>query len=228
MILSPTGGLVYHLRAWRNRQAWGQTRTVVSETTSNWLNSLDHGAHADRLILFGPSAGYLMDLEFVLNEASQLKEVLVVEPDPVARAMWSLRWRRLPLKLRRQIRLRIDARPDHLPWWTVDANHFAQWLTEHGPGAVLFFGLLGQIELLSPSFVRPTSEARQLLIQALRPRPWASLHDVWSWPDAQTQIDHDTDWLNRTLETEDRAKIHWPLTPKLRHELSFRSHRASF
>jgi hypothetical protein len=234
MILSPTGGLVYHLRAWQNRSTWESTRQQVTEAACAWLRELQTPAQqfeapftrrVGRMAIFGPSAGYLLEFAKFFTLVDRFGEVRIVEPDPIARVIWRRRWQKLPATIHRRVALSFDTRTDRLPWWSSKPDDFAHWLENEQIDTVLFFGLLGQIELLAPSFVRPTAMARQLLQEALCDRPWASLHDLWSWPSTQVQIDHDTHWLNAALEVEHQAAIDWQLTPYLRHELSFRSHR---
>ncbi|HRK08560.1 MAG TPA: hypothetical protein PLZ57_12385 [Pseudobdellovibrionaceae bacterium] len=236
MILSPTGGLVYHLRAWRHRHLWSATRAQVSDAVSTWLtnvfsdptrSSAENSPMREasgRLAIFGPSAAYLLDFEKVFGPAPHLRGLRIIDPDPIARLIWKLRWRRLPQALRRRIDLSFDSRADILPWWSPQPHALRDDLHAHRIQAVLFFGLLGQIELLSKTFLRPTASARQALQDCLEAFPWASLHDVWSWPNPSTQIDHDTQWLNSILECQHSSQIEWTLTPRLRHELSFRSH----
>ena len=237
MILSPTGGLVYHLRAWRHRHLWSTTRAQVSEAVSAWLTNVFSDTNrtgtatspmleaSGRLAIFGPSAAYLLDFEKVFGQAQHLLGLRIIDPDPIARLIWKLRWRRLPQALRSRIELSFDSRADILPWWSSQPHALRTDLHAQKIEAVLFFGLLGQIELLSKTFSRPTASARQAFQQCLHAFPWASLHDVWSWPNPNTQIDHDTQWLNSILESPHRVQIEWTLTPRLRHELSFRSHK---
>lgn len=116
-MLHPSGGLTYHLRAWRYRQRlWHGYRTQVAE----WL----HGWQPDsrQLLLIGPSAGYSLAEDFLAGFA----RISVLEPDPLARAL--LR-RRFP-----GIRFDFASRLHH-PTRLIEDFPDAAWL---------FCNLLGQ------------------------------------------------------------------------------------
>lgn len=185
MILSASGGLVYHARAAFSRlgksDPWSATRRPICRQLSRWLNRV----HPQRLILVGPSAAYLIEHDFfrahdltligATNPTRRL-ELVVVDPDPVAALVFRARFRSSPIKW--------HLRSDLLPFFSRDPGAFRDFLkTADADGkktAILFFGLLGQIHHHSESFTRSHYEARSLFFEALKDRDWASLHDLES------------------------------------------------
>ncbi|MGL4407279.1 MAG: hypothetical protein ACRCTU_02685, partial [Zoogloea sp.] len=57
--LSTSGGLVYHLRAWRARRQWAAFHAQVAAWLAAWM------PERHRLVLVGPSAGYALPLGFL-------------------------------------------------------------------------------------------------------------------------------------------------------------------
>lgn len=185
MILSASGGLVYHARAAFTRlgksDRWRPTRRPICRQLSRWLNRI----HPQRLILVGPSAAYLIEHDFfrahdltligATNPTRRL-ELIVVDPDPVAALVFRARFGSSPIKW--------HLRSDLLPFFSRDPQAFSDFLKERDTDgkktAILFFGLLGQIHHHSAAFTRPHHEARSLFFEALKGRDWASLHDLES------------------------------------------------
>lgn len=185
MILSASGGLVYHARAAIARikslidgdDRWAPTRRSVSTCVREWLRKIA----PETLILFGPSAGYLLDRDvFKDSFAGRAVRVVVVDPDPVAKMIFRARFPNLSFDW--------QTRADLLPFTSADPEAFAKFVTSCAEGkagglrktAVLFLGVLGQIEFHATQFARSKSEARQLLMATLNGVSWASLHDLES------------------------------------------------
>lgn len=148
-----SGGLGYHLRAWRWRQMlWAP----FLARTQGWLRAWT--PPAEELVVVGPSAGYTLDAGFL----ARFRRVHALEPDPLAR--WLLR-RRLP---------GIDWR-----FGTLDAlsavDGAAALAAEYPRAAILFSNVLGQA--VEPALLPAW---RVALGSALRQRHWASYHDVLS------------------------------------------------
>jgi hypothetical protein len=78
----PSGGLLYHLRAWRFRRTLWR---VFLDQVEAWLRAWPCPGH--RLILVGPSAGYSLPRAFLAG----FDDIVAIEPDPIARRL--LRWR---------------------------------------------------------------------------------------------------------------------------------------
>ncbi|CAN5655488.1 hypothetical protein BH10BDE1_BH10BDE1_26810 [soil metagenome] len=186
MILSASGGLVYHARAAFTRieslisvsgeDRWAPTRRCVSTHVRNWLTDVQ----PDTLIIFGPSAGYLLEPDFfqaLPREASQAPlKIVAVDPDRLARTLFQRRFR--------SSEITWHLRHDLLPFGSENPSAFANFLDSaslDSPNvAVLFLGLLGQIPLHSEMATRSAFEARRILQNELADFHWASLHDLES------------------------------------------------
>jgi hypothetical protein len=147
-MFDPSGGLRYHWTALRRRNdAWLPHRRSVRTFLSEWA------PRASKLILVGPSAGYSLPSEFL----APFQQVLVIEPDPLARRLLTQRfeigfqWVRSPKELTLQL----------------DRSY-----------AVLFCNMLGQLSL-SPAMENPESRGQfhRLAERVQLLCPWASFHD---------------------------------------------------
>ena len=163
--LSPAGGAVYHLRALRfGRLLW----TPFQRALADWLDDWDPGS--DRLLLVGPSAGYCLGDRFL----ARFRDVLVLEPDPIARWLLARRLARLGTP---HVRSCAD---DLLIGGLAGAGRDVADLLEEEPGrAVLFCNVLGQVPFLLPDDAfEPWADAfRARVVPALAGRGWASFHD---------------------------------------------------
>ncbi|MEW5769576.1 MAG: hypothetical protein AB1831_04350 [Pseudomonadota bacterium] len=154
-VLHPSGGLVYHLRAWRHcATLWAPFHVQVRAWLADWRPAATH------LVLLGPSGGYALDTAFL----ARMPRITVLEPDPLARAI--LR-RRFPGTAFRFAPGEGLGRPDGL-----------QRLAAACPDAAfLFCNLLGQ-RLVGQGEARQDWLAG--LPAALAGRAWASWHDLAS------------------------------------------------
>lgn len=146
-----SGGLRFHLRAWRHARRWAPFHAAVADWLNAWQPPREH------LVLVGPSAGYDLPAGWLDGFAS----VTALEPDPLARGL-----------LRRRpdaTRLRFDSL-DCL----ATADGLARLAGRFPDAAVLFCNVLGQVA--APAGRRWSA----LLAQHLATTPWASLHDVVS------------------------------------------------
>lgn len=216
-ILSSSGGLVYHLRALVFGRGWSQTR---SQATSLLLRFIDD-ARLKEITLIGPSAGYLLDPSTL--DKGPLETIRIIEPDPVARWIFRLRFRKTKVKLTFETHTSLLPRPEHR--------------------GIVYWGVLGQ-KWIDRALDSKTQTADQRdLLTALSDYRWASLHDSYSGNfstapmdsksfsgekarelevtralehGATELIDHETQWLDdsRSVDT-----IAWPLTKKRTHFL---------
>lgn len=150
---SDSGGLVYHWRAVRYGGDWAPFRQVVAHWLDRW------SPRAQQLVLIGPSAGWTLPLPWL----GRFRECVVLDPDPLARALLRLR----------------SARP--ITVGVVDAL-----TTDDGPGelaaaypdaAFLFANVLGQV---LPEDDVAAERRLDALETALSGREWASYHDLAS------------------------------------------------
>lgn len=150
-----SGGLRFHLRAWRHRRRWAAFHAAVADWLRAW--------HPDRphLVLVGPSAGYDLPAGWL----GGFTRITVLEPDPLAR--WLLRRRPDATRLHFDD-LDCLATPDGL----------AHLKARFPDAAILFCNVLGQV-------TAPGGRGwAELCACHLRDLPWASLHDVVSTPRA--------------------------------------------
>jgi hypothetical protein len=151
--LSHSGGLIYHLRAFRYSQSlWGSHREALKKFLSDWQVT------TDTLVLIGPSGGYSLPREFL----SSFKNIIIYEPDPIAK--WILKWRFRSLR-----HVTFDYR-QAFDFQATDPSSVD--LPKNA--AILFCNLLGQIE------VKDAEKIRANLAQVLSGRAWASFHDWFS------------------------------------------------
>jgi hypothetical protein len=181
-MITASGGLVYHARAARSLikcfnpdGSWNPTRRRVSSWVRDWVES-----HSFKtLILVGPSAAYLIDD----NIWSEIQQVVVIEPDRLAKWIFKLRFPGWAGADRTRPR-RMDwiHRSDLLPYFSRETDEFSMFLKNYDPQTtgVLFFGCLGQMAFHEKDYLRTEAEARSLLLEATRRFSTASLHDLYS------------------------------------------------
>jgi hypothetical protein len=178
--LSPAGGVVYHLRALRfGRGLWAP----FARDLAGWLDGWS--PDADAVLLVGPSAAYCLDDRFL----ARFRDVLVLEPDPIAR--WLLRRRLDRLGI-----TRVRARGDDLLVGGLlgTGPDVTDLLSAEPARAVLFCNVLGQVRFLlsDDGFDAWATAFRDRLVPALAGRAWASFHDRVSGPLAPTLGDEPT------------------------------------
>jgi hypothetical protein len=176
-MITPSGGLVYHARALREFDRWRPTRCHVSHCLKTWLRQ----TQPEHLIIFGPSAGYLLDSDCLEHDAGilkNLKYLTVVDPDYLARPIFN--WRHaIPDAIE------FDWVPDPmlLPQTSIRETDFQDFIRATSlttRTAIFFAGVLGQLHFHRKSFRRDEHLAQNILLQQLAPYPWASLHDLES------------------------------------------------
>lgn len=164
-LFSQTGGLVYHLRASRQRERlWLSFRRAVEA----WL--IEALPPADELILVGPSAGHCLPIEHL----ARFRRILLLEPDGLARFLFG---RRVSGPL---ITQRSD---DQLLRPLLEGREGLDQLLRERPGAsLLFCNLLGQLQLglSEEEHAAWCSAFRRRILPELAGRRWASFHDRWS------------------------------------------------
>lgn len=163
--MSPSGGLLYHLRALRyGSELWQPFRSALAAWLATRL------PWRGELILVGPSAGHCLPLV----ELGRFERLLVLEPDPLAR-LWLAR--RLPS-------VRVDVEPrDLLLGPLLSGRPGLDALLERRPSAaVLFCNVLGQLHFGLSDEQQASLERAFVtrVLPLLESRSWASFHDRWS------------------------------------------------
>lgn len=156
-ILHSSGGLLYHLRAWRYRRGlWEPFLDQVRRWLTDWRPETRH------LVLVGPSGGYALTRQFL----ERFPHITVLEPDPLARHLLGRRFPDVPF------------RHDRAPW-LAGAEGFRRLAGAYPDAAFLFCNLLGQRPVGAP---RGFDHRAWLdgLAPGLAGRAWASWHDLAS------------------------------------------------
>jgi hypothetical protein len=163
-LFSPSGGLVYHLRALRSRDTlWQPFRSALGA----WL--AQHLPPGGELVVVGPSAGHCLPLGLL----SGFERVVALEPEPLAR--WLLARRLGPGRLELE-------RRDLLVQPLLSGSAGLDVLLRQKPQAsLLFCNVLGQLHFAGEQQqARFQGEFRRRLLPLLAGRRWASFHDFWS------------------------------------------------
>ena len=171
-LFTPSGGLVYHLRALRYRGGlWAPYRAALAAWLERCLPL------AEELILVGPSAGHCLPLA----RLARFGRLLLLEPDPVARRLLQLR---LP-----GARFAVEHRDLLLGPLLSGGPGLDTLLARRPHAAVLFCNLLGQLhwDLPDDEQLRFRAEFRRRVWPLLAGRGWASFHDRWSLEGERSQ-----------------------------------------
>jgi len=156
-LLHPSGGLLYHLRAWR----WRHTRWLPFHSeVARWLDAWR--PQAAHLVLIGPSGGYALNARFL----ARFQRITVLEPDALARYLLRKRFSDFEFKFDDSTWL---AQPD-------GGGVLAQ---RYPHAAFLFCNLLGQ-KLVGQGAEHHRQAWLTALQAAMLGREWASWHDLAS------------------------------------------------
>lgn len=163
-LVTPTGGLVYHLRALRYGRAWRPFRAAIAR----WLTQVL--PPSEELVLVGPSAGHCLPMDHL----RRFERLVVLEPDALARSILKRRLRHDRVELRTG-----DELVEPL---LRGGPGLVQLLSQRPRAAVLFCNLLGQLTLAlsEPQQAHFEAEFRKRVWPRLEGRAWASFHDHWS------------------------------------------------
>lgn len=155
--LHSSGGLVYHLRAWRHGEnLWRPFHIQVRAWLASWKPESEH------LVLVGPSGGYALDSAFL----GRFSRITAMEPDPLARFILSRRFPHIPF--------RWD--PDG---GVAQVDGFCRLADRHPHAAFLFCNLLGQ-RLVGQGDTFDRQAWFSGFEAGLAGRDWASWHDLAS------------------------------------------------
>jgi hypothetical protein len=156
-LLHPSGGLFYHLRAWRWRYTrWQPFHSEIARWLEAWQPQAAH------LVLIGPSGGYGLNARFL----ARFQRITVLEPDPLARHLLRKGFADFKFEFADSAGLAQQDGPANL----------AQCYPE---AAFLFCNLLGQ-KLVGQGGGHHRQAWLSALQAALQGREWASWHDLAS------------------------------------------------
>ncbi|MEY4724986.1 MAG: hypothetical protein RL043_1135 [Pseudomonadota bacterium] len=165
-----TGGLGWHLKAWRYRQRlWAGYLQQTKDFLEDWSNRSLEPAGIRRLVIVGASAGWSLPAGWVQS----FDELVLIDPDPLVPWLFN----------------RNHSKPagQHREWIRKDFRQVLPGLLAvPKPTAVLFNNLLGQLRLTSKDLEATEAQLGDLKTQ-LAGVHWASFHDRLSgdWDQAQ-------------------------------------------
>ncbi len=163
--MNPSGGVRWHWRAWRSAALWSPTSAQIA----HWLASVR--PRSKRLLLLGPSAGWMLPTEWLLRFDS----IDAMDIDPVAGWLFGLRHGPA-----------LKAAGIRWHYQTGDAlAALPRLLTAHPRACVLLDNLLGQLRFHAPAWQDPmvfTSLQLAEIKRLLHGREWGSVHDLLSGP----------------------------------------------
>ncbi len=153
-LLHPSGGLLWHWRALRNRHHWQPLFAALDTWLQEWITQLpDTHRH---LVLIGPSAGWTLPMD----RFDRFDSITLFEPDVLARLRWRTRHEKSRL---------------HFDFHDVFSPDGMRYLHDCFPAhAILFCNVLGQ---LSPTDPEDANRWCASLRTQLHDRCWASYHD---------------------------------------------------
>ena len=209
----PSGGLQYHLRAAFNHKRWRPFCEYVEEWLLEWRKQ-PRMVGVSTLVLVGPNAGYTLSHAFI----SSFQNVIVVEPDPLAFALF-------------EARFNCRARWVHQDYFDLkskspDPEKLKGLFLAYPNAAFLFCNILGQLPVLLRAkkgvdvelYMRGLS---RVLSEFSLNVAMASYHDRFSRnlkrPDEV--IDHLTGEL--FASAKDKKEFPWPITNKIEHQIEF-------
>lgn len=160
--MNPSGGLFWHLHAWRHQAQWTATCADIAQ----WLGQMPPAKDASsELVIVGASAGWMMPSAWLQSFAS----VTTFDLD---------RWAAPLFRLRHGAALR--ASNTALQCNTADAlTDLCAVLQAHPRALVLFDNVLGQLRFHTPS-VDEASRRIETITARMHGRRWGSVHDAFS------------------------------------------------
>jgi len=161
--MNPSGGLFWHLHAWRCQRRWANTRADIAQ----WLHSMPAhwGNGTGELLIVGASAGWMLPSSWLQN----FKRVTTIDIDPWAAPLF-----------RRHHGAALGICGTALDCRTQDAlTNFPDLLRSHPRSVVLLDNILGQLRFLHPSVSAASAQITRIT-SSLHGRRWGSLHDTFS------------------------------------------------
>jgi hypothetical protein len=212
-VFSEVGGVKYHLRAALNRSRWQPFANFVGHWLDDWLRG-PNMTGVSTLVLMGPSAGYTLPMRFV----SHFSRVVVVEPDPLAYALFEARFNCKALWVRLDY-FGLDEKPPN-------PEKLLNLVTAYPNSAILFCNVLGQLPVILRNkknvdvekYMSDLSEVLKKLSSVTR---IASYHDRYSRslrrPNEVT--DHLTGELFKFLQN--KKEFPWKISMREEHQIEF-------
>lgn len=202
-LFRPSGGIYYHLRAWRYRSLWRHFTEQVREWLEEWRPAK---VRRGDLLLLGPSAGYTLPREWL----KQYARIIAVDVDPVAPYLFQ--------KLHPECTVEFVA--ENIFWRNgrLTLEPLKNIFMENPTADILFSNVLGQVLLEGRVSENEWLNFLKDLRGLLEGRTWASYHDLRSRQGREV-IDHlmDSSWSTDLA----RRGTAWQVTPSKTHEIEF-------
>ncbi|MEI7514194.1 MAG: hypothetical protein WCK81_02310 [Betaproteobacteria bacterium] len=182
--MSPSGGLFWHLHAWRQQRHWRAACTDIGQ----WLATLPPAAKdqtaPDSLVVIGASAGWMLPSAWLQG----FERVDTFDLD---------RWAG-PL-FRRRHGAALHASGTALACHTRDAlTELDAVLSAHPQAVVLFDNVLGQLRFHCVS-IDEASQRIAKVTRRMRGRRWGSVHDAYSGPTHPRRADMPAPAMHRSV-----------------------------
>lgn len=162
-MLSKTGGLIYHWRAFRYRNSvWAPFRQNISHFLDAW------NPEEKSILIIGASGGHTLPSDFL----ERFDEVLLSDPDPLARIVF--RKNHPGVKSRWISEDLVFENKKYAP------EKLTSYLKAHPDTAVLFANLIGQLPLINKDLDQ-LKLWWQSILPTLSQHSWASYHDLFSF-----------------------------------------------
>lgn len=158
----PSGGLTYHLRAWRSQKAWRPFRDAIASWLAEWK------IEKDELILIGPSGGYTLPREWLQG----FRKIHAYDADPLAGLFFRRQHPQANAEFHRED---VFWQKDRLSSAKLD-----EIVSRHPRAALLFSNVLGQVLLEGRADEGEWRRFLKKLGALLATREWASYHDLYS------------------------------------------------
>jgi hypothetical protein len=186
--MNPSGGLFWHLHAWRHRAQWSATCADIAQ----WLGQMPPAHHkAPELVVIGASAGWMVPSIWLQNFAS----VTTYDMDRCAAPLF---------RLRHGAALRASGTA--LQCHTADAlSNLDAVLQAHPRAVVLFDNVLGQLRFHTPS-VDEASRRIAAITARMHGRRWGSVHDAFSGRTKRTASSASAPAMQRSLQPRAPSK----------------------
>lgn len=154
--VSGTGGLNWHLRAFRSRKQWASTCDHIANALNLWRPT------TQELLLIGPSAGWMLPTAWL----ARFRTIHAYDLDALASPLFNrLHTRRLNAIGTTVTHHRMDA-----------IAHLPRLLAEHPQAVIWFDNVLGQLRYVHRD-ENELGERLRALRSQLRHRTWGSVHD---------------------------------------------------
>lgn len=221
----PSGGIKYHVSAFLNRKRWQPFSDYVEFWLMDWLKFLK-AKEVSTLVLIGPNAGYTLPRAFV----SQFENVIVVEPDPLAFALFEVRFNCHARWVHQDYFDLKNKGSDLTSNFEPNPEKLMGLFSAYPKAAFLFCNILGQLPVIlrengSLNIEKYMSRLGVVLDEAAKTYIFASYHDKFSrnLKKPSEVIDHLTGDLFKSCTN--KKEFPWRLSRHIEHQIEFCKNR---